>query len=106
LFLLHELVGSAVPDLDRAGAVLALRDLALEARVVERVVLDVDGEGPLARLERHALRHCPARARAVTLEAEAVAEPARVVALADEARLLPSFLGLAEGLRGLLRVAL
>ena len=39
-----QLVRAVVPDLDRAGAVLALRDLALERRVVERVVLDVDGE--------------------------------------------------------------
>src|SRR5207244_6623676 len=61
LLLLQELVGAAVPDLDRAGAVLAFRDLALEARVVERVVLDVNGERPLAGLERHALRHRPAR---------------------------------------------
>ena len=28
----------------------ALRDLALEARVVERVILDVDGQHPLAGL--------------------------------------------------------
>jgi hypothetical protein len=82
--LLHELVGAAVPDLDRTGAVLPLRDLALEARVLERVVLDVDGEVLLARLERHALRHRPARERAVTLEAEVVVEPPRVVALDDE----------------------
>src|SRR5439155_758388 len=53
-----------------------------------------------------ALRHCPARERAVPLEAEVVVEPARVVALDDEDRLLASFLGLAEGLRSLLRVAL
>ena len=35
--LLDELVGARVPDLDRAGAVLALGDLALEAAVVEPV---------------------------------------------------------------------
>ena len=61
LLLLEELVRAAVPDLDRARAVLALRDLALELRVLERVVLDVDGEVLLARLERHALRHRPAK---------------------------------------------
>src|SRR5262249_24208951 len=42
--LLEELVGAAVPDLDGAGAVLALRNLAGEVGVVERMVLDVDGE--------------------------------------------------------------
>src|SRR5205814_6207582 len=86
--LLHELVGAVVPDLDGAGAVLPLRDLALEARVLERMVLDVDGEMLLARLERHALRHRPARERAVALEAEVVVEAPRVVALDDEDRLL------------------
>ena len=64
-----------------------LRDLALELRVLERVVLDVDGEMLLARLERHALRHRPGRERAVALEAEVVVEPARVVALDHEDRL-------------------
>src|SRR5205823_1732141 len=33
LLLFDQLVGPAVPDLDLTGAVLALRDLALEARV-------------------------------------------------------------------------
>src|SRR5439155_17386567 len=106
LLLLDELVGAAVPDLDRAGAVLALRDLAFEARVVERVVLDVDGERPLAGVERDALRHGPARERAVTLEAEVVVKPPGVVALDDEDRLLAAFLALSEGFGGLLRVAL
>ncbi len=39
--LLDQLVGAAIQDLDRSRAVLAGRDLALEVRVVERVVLDV-----------------------------------------------------------------
>ena len=47
LLLLDELVRAAVPDLDRAGAVVALRDLTLEGGVVEGVVLDVDGEDAL-----------------------------------------------------------
>ena len=67
-------------------AVLAGRDLALERRVRERMVLDVHGEPLLARLERDALRHGPARERAVPLEAEVVVEPPRVVALDDEDR--------------------
>src|SRR4029450_11588897 len=54
--LLDQLVGPAPPDLDGAGAVVALWDLALEGRVVERMVLDVDGERALAGLERNALR--------------------------------------------------
>ena len=47
--LLDELVRAAIPDLDRPGAVVPGRDLALEAPVGERVVLDVDGEVLLSR---------------------------------------------------------
>ena len=85
--LLDKLVRAPVPDLHGAGAVGAGRDLALEGRVVERVVLDVDGQVPLSRLERNALGDGPARERAVPLEAEVVVEPARVMALDDEDRL-------------------
>src|SRR5439155_11114070 len=48
LLLLDELVRAPIPDLDGSGAVLAFRDLALELRILERMVLDVDGEAPLA----------------------------------------------------------
>ena len=41
---LLRLVRAAVPDLHRASAVLPLRDLAGEVDVVERVILDVNGE--------------------------------------------------------------
>ena len=86
--LLDELVGAAIPDLDRARAVVPLRDLALEAGVVERVILDVDGEMLRSRLERDALRNRPARQRPVALEPEVVVEASRIMALDDEDRLL------------------
>src|SRR5205085_11164665 len=89
--LLDELVGARVPDLDAAGSVLAFRDLAFERRVLERVVLDMHGQPLVARLERDAFRHRPARKRSVALEAEVVVEPPRVVALDDEDRLLSAF---------------
>src|SRR6476659_8067442 len=82
--LLDELVGAAVPDLDRPGAVLALRDLPLEVGVLDRMVLNVDGEVLLARLQRDALRHSPGRERPVPFEPEVVVQPARIVALDDE----------------------
>ena len=85
--LLDEVVGPVVPDLDRAGAVLAGGDLALEPGVVERMVLDVHGEVALPGLERDPLGNGPARQGAVALEAEVVVEAARVVALDDEHRL-------------------
>src|SRR2546421_39839 len=94
-----------LPAFARAGAVLALRDIPLEGRVVERVVLDVNGEMLLAWLERHALRHRPARERSVAFEPEVVVEPARVVTLDHEDRILRlTFAG--KRLAGLLRVAL
>ena len=104
--LLDELVRAVIPDLDRAGAVVPLRDLARERRVLERVVLDVDGEMLLAGLERHALRHRPGGEHAVALEAEVVVEPPRVVALHDEDRRLRLPALAPERLRGLLAVAL
>ena len=84
--LLDELVRAAIPDLDRAGAVLARRDRPLEVAVLQRVVLDVHGEVPLAAPERDALRDRPARERAVALEPEVVVQAARGVPLDDEAR--------------------
>jgi hypothetical protein len=87
--LLDELVRARVPDLDGAGAVLSLRDLALESRVLERVVLDVYGEVLRPRLRRHPLRHRPAREHAVALETEVVVEPPCIVPLDDEDRRLP-----------------
>src|SRR4029450_6210999 len=104
-FLLEQLVRAVVPDLDGAGAVVPLRDLALERRVVERVVLDVHREVLLPRLHRHALRHRPARERAVHLEPEVVVQPRGVVPLHDEDRVLALLLR-GEGLRRLLRVPL
>jgi hypothetical protein len=95
-----------VPDLDGAGAVVARRDLALERRVVERVVLDVHRERLLAGLERHTLGHGPARERSVPLEAEVVVEASRIMALHDEDRLLGPAPFAREGLGRLLRIAL
>ena len=84
--LLQELVRPAVPDLDRAGAVLAGRDRALEGAVVEWMILDVDREVPLAGREGQPLRHGPAGEGAVPLESQIVVEPPCVVALDDEDR--------------------
>ena len=85
--LLDELVRAAIPDLDGSGAVLAGRDRALEVAVLERVILDVHGEMPLAPAKWNALRHRPACQCAVSLETKVVVQPSRIVALDDEARL-------------------
>ena len=103
--LLDELVRARVPDLDGAGAVLPLRNLALERRVLERMILYVDREPLLAGLERNALRDGPRCERPVALEPEVVVQPPGVVALDDERRLLTPLLA-AERLGRLLRIAL
>ena len=104
LLLLDELVGAPVPDLDRAGPVLPGRDLALEVAVVERVILDVHRQVPLAERERDALRHRPAQEHPVPLEAEVVVEAAGGVALDDEAERVARLA--AERLGRALRIAL
>jgi hypothetical protein len=106
--LLDQLVRAVVPDLDRARPVVALRDLAVELRVLERVILDVDGQMLRPRLRRHALRNGPAGQHAVALEPEVVVEAPGVMALDDEDRLLlpRGALALGERLRGRVRVAL
>ena len=105
LLLLEQLVRAVVPDLDAACAVLALRDLAVELRVLERVVLDVHRERAVACFERDALRHRPRQQDAVALEAEVVVQPAGVVSLHDEDRRV-AVATAAEGLGSLLRIAL
>jgi len=101
--LLEQLVGAVVPDLDAAPAVLTLRDLAVERRIGERVVLDVHREHFVAGLERHALGHGPGRERAVSFQPEVVVQPAGVVPLNHEDRLLAAFRA-AERLRRLRRI--
>src|SRR5581483_11179001 len=103
--LLEQLVGAVVPDLDRAGPVLAGRDLACKGGVFERMVIHVDGERARTGLHRHPLRHRPGGEHTVALEPEVVVEAAGVMALNDEDRLRAP-LAPAEGLRRLLRVAL
>src|SRR4029077_20619107 len=84
--LLEELVRAVVPDFDGAGAVVALRDLTGERRVVERMILDAHRERALADLERHTLGDAPRGKRAAALEPEVVVETAGLVALDDEDR--------------------
>ena len=56
---LVQLVGPAVPDAHRPGAVVALRDLALELEVLERVVLRAHREVVALGVRRDALRAPP-----------------------------------------------
>jgi hypothetical protein len=100
------LVGAAVPDLHRAGAVLALGDLALELQVLERVVLCANRQPVLVRMLWHTSGERPRRQRPLVLQAQVPVQPTRVVLLDHEASLgrLPA--AAPFRLRGLLEVAL
>ena len=78
------LIGAVVPEDHRAAAVLALRDLAFEAAVLQRVVLGVDGQVVRRRIQRKALRHGPRDEHAVALQPEVPVQCARVMLLDDE----------------------
>ena len=80
------LVGPVVPDAHRARAVVALRDVALPAQVLERVVLGVHGQPVVVRAVGDPLGHRPGDRDAVVLEAEVPVQAAGRVLLDDEAR--------------------
>src|ERR1700676_265845 len=67
----------AIPQLHGAAAVFALGYRAFKVAVVERVVLDLDGEALVVRIERRAARHRPRREDAAELKAQIVMQPAR-----------------------------
>ena len=79
------LEGAPVPADRVAGAVLALRDDALEVEVLDRVVLGPGGEAPLVGVAGRALRDGPRGKRAVDLQAKVVVEAAGTVPVDDEA---------------------
>src|SRR5262249_21957898 len=64
--------GAAVPQHDRAGAVVARRDHALERAVVDRMILGADGQALDLRTEARAARDSPALQHAVQLQPEVV----------------------------------
>ena len=78
--------GAAIPCLDRAGAVIALRYDALEIGVVERVILGPDREPLVGRIAGRAFRHRPAPQHAAIFEAEIPVQAPRCMLLHDEDR--------------------
>ena len=80
---------AAVPQLNRSAAILALRDRALEVAIVERMVLDLDREALIVRIERGTPRHRPGLEHAVEFETEVVVKARRVVLLNDKTPPLP-----------------
>ena len=87
---LQHLVGAVIPDGDGAAAVLAARDLAVESRVLQRVVLGVHGQVVLRRVVGDALRQRPGDEHPVAFQPEIPVQPARVVLLHHEDARLPA----------------
>src|SRR6185437_3166703 len=79
---------AAVPQHDRAAAILAGRNHALELAVLDGMVLDMDGEALGVGIEARAFRHRPALEHAVELEAEIVVHAPRRMRLDEVAELL------------------
>ena len=78
------LPSSLVPHHHRATAVLALRNDALKAAVLHRVVFDLYGETAVFGVEAGAFRHSPALEHAVPAQTEVVVQVAGGVLLDDE----------------------
>ena len=75
---------AVVPDDHAAGAVLAAGDGALEAAVVEGMVLDMDGEAPVGGIQAGPAGHRPALQGVAELQPEVVVQPPRGVLVDDE----------------------
>src|ERR1700738_938739 len=78
------LPSAAVPDDHRARAIFALRNVAHEIKVFDRVVLGADRKPLFADREARAFGDSPAFQDSVHLEPQIVMQPARRVLLNDE----------------------
>ena len=79
---------AAVPELHRAAAILILRNRAFEIAVVERMVLDLDREPLVMRVERRSSRDGPGFEHAVEFQPEIVVQARCGMLLDHEAALL------------------
>src|SRR5258707_15746518 len=80
--------GSRIQDDNRAAAILAARDVALEVEIGDRVVLGLHRQPLLAGHQAGAAGDRPALQHAVELEPQVVVETARRMLLDDEPRAL------------------
>src|SRR5580704_17389339 len=78
------LPSAAVPDDHRARAIFALRNISLEIKVFDRVVLGADRKPLFAGREARAFGDRPAFQNSIHLEPQIVMKPARRVFLNDE----------------------
>ena len=98
---------AAIPQHDGAAAILVVRDGAFEIAVVQRVILDLDRQPLVVRIERGSSRHRPGFEDAVELQPQIVMQPGRVMLLDHEPPLFGRRdLDVAGGLRRLAEIAL
>src|SRR5690606_41916209 len=64
----------AIPDNDRAATIFAFRDRSLEVAIVERMVLDMDGQPLFRRHKARAASDRPALEHAVHLQPEIIVQ--------------------------------
>jgi hypothetical protein len=102
---LLRLVGTAVPDLHRPGAVLALRDLAVEVQVLEGMVLGAHRQPVLVGMVGDPPRDRPGGQRPFVLQAQVPVKARGVVLLDHEPEALRPGVAAARGLGGLGEVA-
>ncbi len=98
---------TAIPELDRSPAILALWNRTFEVAVIEWMILDFKGQTLVMGIERRAAGHRPGLEDAVQFEAEVVVQAGGVMLLDDVAQ--ARGIGdrrLAAGFRGFLEIAL
>ena len=86
---------TAVPHLDRAAAILAHGNDALEVTVVERVVFHFDGQALVGRIEGRSLGDRPGLEDSVGLEPQIVMKASGVMLLDDVAQPVRAWRGVA-----------
>ncbi len=98
---------AAVPQHDRAAAVLALRDRALEITVVERMILDFHGQTFVGGIQRRSAGNRPGLEHTLPFQAHIVVQLPGGMLLHDEAQARGGcYALLARGLLGFREVAL
>lgn len=96
-----------IPEHDRAAAVLTFRNGAFEVAIVQRVILDLDCQPLVVRVEGWAFGDSPGFKDAIELEPQVVVQPGGIMFLDDEATAIATGeLRIAARLRRLLKVAL
>ena len=85
LDIVHRRPDAGVPDDHRPAAIFAFGDDALEVDIFERMVLGLDRQPLVGRIERRPLRHRPALQHAADLQPQIVVVGRRMMLVHDEA---------------------